>query len=102
MSRLGKKLRANGWSRLPDYDYIVYKKNDMKITYSDINNDYYYLSKVDDMTIIAYSKYFLNNGNLTIPKRHKFFEMFIKARNFVHAKSIMDNYLLEAMIDKTL
>lgn len=103
MSRLGKKLRANGWSRcLPDYGYIVYKKNDIKITYSDINNDYYYLSKVDDTTIIALSKYLLNNCNLTIPKRHKFFEMFIKARNFVHAKSIMDNYLLEAMIDKTL
>lgn len=100
MSRLGKKLRANGWSRLPDYGYIVYKKNDMKITYCDINNDYYYLSNVDG-TIIAYSKYLIND-NFTISKRHKFFEMFIKARNFVHAKSIMDNYLLEAMIDKTL
>lgn len=102
MSRLGRKLQANGWSRLPDYSYIVYTKNDMKITYSDTNNDYYYLSNVDDMTIIAHSKYFLNTDNLTMPNRHEFFEMFMKARNFGHAKSIMDNYLLEALIDKTL
>jgi hypothetical protein len=102
MSKLGRKLQANGWSRLPDYSYIVYTKNDMKITYSDTNNDYYYLSNVDDMTIIAHSKYFLNTDNLTMPNRHEFFEMLMKARNFGHAKSIMDNYLLEAMIDKTL
>lgn len=100
MSRLGKKLRANGWSRcLPGYGYKVYKKNDMKITYCD--DDYYCLSNVDGR-IIAVSKYLLKDSNLTIPKKHKFFEMFIKARNFVHAKSIMDNYLLKAMIDKTL
>ena len=101
MSRRGRKLQANGWERVPDYNYVVYTKNDMKITYSDTIKDYYYLSNVDDMAIIAHSKYFLNTDNLTLP-RHEFFEMFTKARNFGHAKSIMDNYLLKVLIDKTL
>ena len=102
MTKLGRKLQANGWTRLPDYSYIVYTKNDMKITYSDTNKDYYYLSNVDDMAIIAHSKYFLNTDNLTMPNRHEFFKMLMPARNFGHAKSIMDNYLLESLIDKTL
>jgi len=102
MSRRGRKLQANGWERLPDYNYIVYTKNDMKITYSDTIKDYYYISTVDEMALIAHSKYFLNNDNLTVPSRHEFFEMFMKARNYSHAKSIMDNYLLKTLIDKTL
>ena len=103
MSRRGRKLQANGWERVPDYNYVVYIKNDMKITYSDTIKDYYYLSNVDDMVVIAHSKYFLpNSDNLTMPNKHEFFEMFMKARNFSHAKSIMDNYLLKALIDKTL
>lgn len=101
MSKLGRKLQANGWERAPDYDYIVYIKNDMKITYSDTNKDYYYISTVNDVALIAHSKYFLNTDNLTVP-RHEFFEMFMKARNYSHANSIMDNYLLKALIDKTL
>lgn len=95
MSRLGRKLQANGWSRLPDYSYIVYTKNDMKITYSDTNNDYYYLSNVDDMTIIAHSKYFLNTDNLTMPNRHEFFEMFMKARNFGHAVTLVGGVIVK-------
>lgn len=102
MSRRGKKLQANGWKRLPDYNYIVYTKNDMKITYSDTIKDYYYLSTVNDMALIAHSKYCLNTDNLTVPNRHEFFEMFTKAKNSEHAKLIMDNYLLKVLIDKTL
>lgn len=100
MSRRGRKLQANGWERRPDYDYVVYTKNDMTIAYSDVLKDYYYISTTN--AVIAHSNYFPNTDNLTVPNRYEFFKMFMKARNSKHAKSIMDNYLLKALIDKTL
>lgn len=109
MSRLGKKLKAHGWEKEFDYNYIRYRKDDMLLTYSDSMKDYYKLTSLDETQMAACSPWWwkggdhqLINNRLIIPERHKFFELFMCARNLEHAYRIMDNYRMEEMINKTL
>ena len=108
MSRLGKKLKAHGWEKEFDYNYIKYRKDDMLLTYSDSMKDYYRLTSLDVTQMVACapwwlsSKHQLINNRLIISERHKFFELFMRARNLEHAYRIMDNYKMEEMINKTL
>ena len=109
MSRLGKKLKAHGWEKEFDYNYIRYRKDDMLLTYSDSMKDYYKLTSLDETQMAACSPWWwkggdhqLINNRLIVPERHKFFELFMCARNLEHAYRIADNYKMEEMINKTL
>lgn len=78
MSRLGKKLRAHGWEKEFDDNYIRYRKNDMQITYSDSIKDYYRLTSLDETQMVACAQWWwkdkhqLINNRLIVPDRHKF------------------------------
>ena len=108
MSRLGKKLKAHGWEKEYDCNYIRYRKDDMQLTYSDSMKDYYMLTSLDESQMVACSpwwwksKHVLISNRFIISERYKFFELFMRAKNLEHACRIMDNYRMEEMINKTL
>lgn len=108
MSRLGKKLKAHGWEKEYDCNYIRYRKDDMQLTYSASMKDYYMLTSLDESQMVACSpwwwksKHVLISNRFIISERYKFFELFMRAKNLEHAYRIMDNYRMEEMINKTL
>ena len=81
----------------------------MQLTYSDSMKDYYMLTSLDENQMVACSSWWWKGGShqlisnrFIISERHKFFELFMRAKNLEHAYRIMDNYKMEEMINKTL